>query len=585
MITTDNTNPFSDPQIPSLAWLRQRIEQHPDLPRQQRRDLASACNTAAKWFGLSPSAIPASATVLRKSFDRLHPSHVGASARRIGNVKSLLLRGMRETGLSTALASYQCPLSPVWQRLYDQIDGKYQRSGLSRFMRYCTKQGIVPEAVDDTVARSYLNALEAESLVKNPRILHQTSCRLWNKASALIRDWPDVTLTVPRYDQRLYSIPLSMISLPLQAEIDIYLDRMAGADLFQGPVRPLKPNSLKTIRRNIVRYLSALHYIGEDVSRIDTLSELCRFDRFVKAMGWHWQRSGNKPTSNVASIAWTIRCIAVKHIDCDEQTEARFRDAMTRLRPAHSGLSDKNRESLRQFDDPVVVQRFLRCPDVLWDLANKQGNRQGHLLAQAAIAIEILIYAPIRLENLASLRLDRHISWTRDRCHIHLPAEEVKNTVELDFIMPEAVSERIRTYLDRWHHRFAPTASVFLFPGRHGAKDISTLRKQITRTLFALTGIRLSPHQFRHVAAKLLLDNRPGFYEVARKLLGHKNLSTVYEYYSGAETKAATALYDDVILGLKQGAEPKDETGSERRWRNDLSIFSNANRYRKRGGR
>jgi hypothetical protein len=121
MTSTENSNPFSDPQIPSLAWLCEQIERCSDLPLQQRRDMASACTTAAKWFGLPLSAIPASAAFLRQRFAHLHPSHVGVSARRIANVKSLLLRAMRETGLSTALASYQCPLSPEWQTLYDRL--------------------------------------------------------------------------------------------------------------------------------------------------------------------------------------------------------------------------------------------------------------------------------------------------------------------------------------------------------------------------------------------------------------------------------------------------------------------------------
>ena len=187
MTITDNANPFSDPQIPSLAWLRERIEHHSNLPRQQRRDMASACNTTAKWFGLSPSAIPASAAFLRKRYERLHPNHVGVTTRRIGNVKSLLLRAIREAGLSSALASYQCPLSPEWQSLYDQIDDKYQRTGLSRFMRYCTKQGILPAAVDDVIASNYLQALEAESLVTNPRELHQNSCQTLEQG--LCFDW------------------------------------------------------------------------------------------------------------------------------------------------------------------------------------------------------------------------------------------------------------------------------------------------------------------------------------------------------------------------------------------------------------
>ena len=64
----------------------------------------------------------------------------------------------------------------------------------------------------------------------------------------------------------------------------------------------------------------------------------------------------------------------------------------------------------------------------------------------------------------------------------------------------------------------------------------------------------IAPHQFRHAAAKLLLDARPGHYEVVRKLLGHKSLTTTYAHYAGAETDAAVELYDDIILQLRRPA-------------------------------
>ena len=114
----------------------------------------------------------------------------------------------------------------------------------------------------------------------------------------------------------------------------------------------------------------------------------------------------------------------------------------------------------------------------------------------------------------------------------------------------------MRVYIDNWRSLFLPAANPHLFPGRNNkAKDVSCLRRQITRTLFDHTGIRLTPHMFRHVAAKLLLDARPGHYEVVRKVLGHKNLATTYEHYAGAETQAAVELYDDVILDLKRGGD------------------------------
>ena len=74
------------------------------------------------------------------------------------------------------------------------------------------------------------------------------------------------------------------------------------------------------------------------------------------------------------------------------------------------------------------------------------------------------------------------------------------------------------------------------------------------KAIFDHTGLQMTPHQFRHAAAKLLLDARPGHYEVVRKLLGHKSLTTTYAHYAGAETDAAVELYDDIILQLRRSA-------------------------------
>ena len=84
-------------------------------------------------------------------------------------------------------------------------------------------------------------------------------------------------------------------------------------------------------------------------------------------------------------------------------------------------------------------------------------------------------------------------------------------------------------------------------------KDGTRLRRQISKALWDEAGIKLTPHQFRHAAAKILLDAKPGHYEVIRKILGHKNLTTTYAHYAGAETQAALDLYDDVILEHRKG--------------------------------
>ncbi len=62
--------------------------------------------------------------------------------------------------------------------------------------------------------------------------------------------------------------------------------------------------------------------------------------------------------------------------------------------------------------------------------------------------------------------------------------------------------------------------STALFPGGRRAEARNTLREQIGYALFAHTGMRVHPHLFRHIGAKLFLDANPGSYEVMRRVLG-----------------------------------------------------------------
>ena len=554
-------NPFSHPSIPSFEQVRDQIASNYSIPHQRRMDMASAINTLGKWFGLPLSMIPANAEFLRQKFKNFHHTQVRTSKRRVQNVRSLVLKSMRTVGLSTILAPYQFAMTKVWQDRYDALPDRYTRTALSRFMRFCSKQGVSPSEVDDAVSALFLNALENESLIKNPKVHHQTVCRLWNRMVETIEDWPRTELTVPRYDEdRTYAIDDDLIHPDLHCAIDGYLEFLKGTVLFGGLAKPFRPVSIAAARGNIRRYLSALHHGGFDVMSLRSLEDMVAFPVFKRAMEWLWQRNGDKTSRTTGEIAWTIRCIAVKHLKCDDAAAESYRQAIETLRVHQTGLSSKNTAALKQFDDPKTVVRFLNYPDDFFDDAEKANGQKACLLAQTAVATQTLIFAPMRLKNLCELRIDENLNWIDDRLHIHIPAEKVKNGEELNFILPLGPSDRVREYIDRYRSKFRPEANPYLFPGRKGRpKDDSALRKQITGTLFKHTGIRLTPHQFRHVAAKLLLDARPGHYEVVRKLLGHKSLTTTFEHYAGAETQAALNLYDQVILERKRGLTGKAE--------------------------
>jgi integrase len=466
----------------------------------------------------------------------------------------------------------------------DGIKSPYQKSAISRFARYCSNGGIPIAGVTDVIVEAYLAALIDETLVRKPQLNVQTLCRNWNKIAdnGIAPHMP--RLIVPRKESRNYAASEDDLSQALLEELNGYFHFLSGDDLIGGLKKPLRPRSIETNRGNIMRYLRALQASDIDIGAIHTLAELVGFKNFTIGMEWFWERFDKKPCAGIGGIAWTIRCIAVKHLECDEQTAEQFDKILTRVQPRKKGLSPKNRASMQQFDDPEAVIRYLRAPDEVWALAQKEGKtKKGSLLAQSAVALDILIFAPMRINNLDNLRVDQHLGWSKKRLRISIPADEVKNTEQLDFLLPETVSAGIADYMKNWRTLYFPRPSPYLFPGRKGGpKDLSALRRQITQVLFKHTGIRLSPHQFRHSAAKILLDQKPGHYEVVRKVLGHKNITTTYEHYAGAESQSALDLYDTVILDVKDSTsantKPKRTNMAEQAFLDPLNPFGKGGR-------
>src|SRR5262249_54867281 len=67
----------------------------------------------------------------------------------------------------------------------------------------------------------------------------------------------------------------------------------------------------------------------------------------------------------------------------------------------------------------------------------------------------------------------------------------------------------------------------WLFPGlTQSHKNLATLSSQITKLIQKATGLRITVHQFRHAAAALILKAKPGNYEYAKRILGHRNIQT-----------------------------------------------------------
>lgn len=186
-------------------------------------------------------------------------------------------------------------------------------------------------------------------------------------------------------------------------------------------------------------------------------------------------------------------------------------------------------------------------------------------MIQTALAIELLLNAPVRIKNLASIDVDRHlvqVGGRRERrVHLRFPAHEVKNANDLEFpLLPETI-DLLELYLQLWRPILCcGQDSPFLFPGdcADRPKGKATLSAQIKDVVFAYTRFEMPAHRFRHAAGKIFLDQNPGQYEVVRQLLGHKDINTTIAFYAGAETASAARHYAQTIIGIRRGG-PRPE--------------------------
>ena len=145
-------NPFTSAEQLTLADVLFRIEVDPVLEPQRRRNLCSAIRGLGKLIGKDLRYLPANPGFYRPFFKRLHPEHHGLSKSRIANIKSDVLFALRHLGCIQGARTYMAPLTEKWRRLWQSADcAGNQRRYASRFMHFCSAQGIGSENVGDAV--------------------------------------------------------------------------------------------------------------------------------------------------------------------------------------------------------------------------------------------------------------------------------------------------------------------------------------------------------------------------------------------------------------------------------------------------
>jgi integrase len=569
---SDNSeiNPFMTHDQMTMADVLERVAASVDLKPQRRRNICSALRALGKLMNRDLAYLPAHAGFYRKMFKELHPEHCGLSKSRVANIKSDVLFALKFVGCIDGARSYMAPLSDDWQVLWDKAAcaGRL-RLYVSRLMHFCSARGILPDNVDDAVSEQLRVALVEESFVENPIHTYKGILRTWNKLVDQVPGWPQTRLTIAN-DRDDYTIPLDQFPQSFRIEVDAMVSRWAGKDILDdfGPDKPLAPRTIKTRLYRLRQIVTGLVHSGYDTDTITSMRMVVEIEAAKTALRYHLERAGGQTTAQVLDLAVLIKTLAKHWVNVDDDHLDELKNLCTKVSPGTEGLTAKNRDRLRQFDDSKNVWLLLNFPTAEFEAAIKadQGRRLDAVRVQVALAVAILLMMPVRAANLVGLHLERHIQRTRSGnkgvVHIVIPGHEVKNGEDLEFELPAELVRLLDLYLRDFHPRLSDEPSPWLFPGRDSGKHkaIMTLGEQVKKQVFKTTGLHVNLHLFRHICAKLYLDRMPGGYEVVRRLLGHRTSETTIRFYAGMESKSASRHYDDVILQLRNDLQSQAGT-------------------------
>ena len=521
----------------------------------RRRDLCSAVVRVASLLNEDPGAIPLNLPVLSARLALVNPAAAGLASKTFSNIRSDFLAAVKASELTFIRRLAKAPLNADWKKFMAPLRVKRGQLGLLRLARYASALGISPQRINATVIENFIAEVREKTLHRKPNHLHRITSLIWNEVTARRAELNLQPVKVPSFRRPSKRVDWKLFSTSFRKDVEKYLTWSAGSDSFAADARSrvLAPLTVKLRLAQIHAAATALVEAGVKPSEIRSLADLCSPANFKRVLQRRYGTIGGRENRFNQDLAAALVQIAREWVKADNLLLAELRRLASKVPKRVPGLTDKNKKFLRQFDDRSTLDRVLNLPGRLWAEVKrtKKPNHQTLAKAQAAIAVAVLIYMPVRMQNLAALTFDVHLfmrEGARATSTLELPAAEVKNRRELAFDIPPGVARMIAEYRNILAPKVIGHRPDGLFVNPDGTpKHQGTISAFISKTLRKRAGIVLTAHQFRHLSAKIILDAEPGSFETVRQLLGHASLNTTVGAYAGIDSRRAARHHQRLI--------------------------------------
>lgn len=204
--------------------------------------------------------------------------------------------------------------------------------------------------------------------------------------------------------------------------------------------------------------------------------------------------------------------------------------------------------------DSVTMDKIT---DLMLDDISRISNtykRAG--LYRDALALKILIFTPLRIGNLGSLRIGKEITKVGAQYRITIPGQAAKARRPLTYPVPASLTPLIDTYLDvhrprllecRGMHWQDNAENAFWISRDGSAQSPKTLSRHIGDLTEQYLGERVTPHRLRRIAATSIAVMAPDKVNLIKSLLGQSTPAMGEKHYNRAGTIEAGIKFQAIF--------------------------------------
>lgn len=184
----------------------------------------------------------------------------------------------------------------------------------------------------------------------------------------------------------------------------------------------------------------------------------------------------------------------------------------------------------------------------------ERGNTSSHIsnlararLVRDGLMIALLSLCPIRLGNLATLRIGHQLRRIGGTWWIILEAGETKSGRPDERPIPEILTSHIDDWIKHWRKLFLEPGDAVWPSTKGGALAYTYVGEIITKTTLRELGVAVNPHLFRDCAVYTIATVAGDRMGLASEVLQHTDRRTTEKHYNKGARIGAVRRYHQIL--------------------------------------